>query len=411
MKQNEFKKIDELCDIRRGASPRPISDPKFFGGNVGWVRILDVTSSSKYLNETEQYVSKLGEKNSLRVEKGQLIMSICGTIGKPIIVNIPACIHDGFVKLYNLSDVVLEYLYYILQFSEEKLKAFGQPGTQVNLNTTLVGNLEVFVPQILEQQKIAEILTTIDNIIEKTEQIIEKYKKVKEGMMQDLFTRGIDENGNLRPSYDQAPHLYKETELGMIPKEWFVANLGDLCNDLVNGGTPPTNILKYWNGNIPWITGADFEEGKITNIRRKITTEAVLNSSTNVINKGNLLVVTRTGVGKIAIAPRNIAISQDITGVYFKEIAYTLYFYYRLQFEIANLKSFNQGTSINGITRDVLINHKLAVPNLSEQKEIAYILKEIDNKINNEGAYLSKLQKLKQGLMQDLLTGKVRVKV
>lgn len=96
-----IKKIGELAKVRRGASPRPIDDPKYFGGEVGWVRIVDVSASRKYLQTTSQYVSPLGESLSVRVDKGDLIMSIAGTVGRPILIDIPACIHDGFVHLYD----------------------------------------------------------------------------------------------------------------------------------------------------------------------------------------------------------------------------------------------------------------------------------------------------------------------
>ena len=143
---NEWKRISSLAHVRRGASPRPIGDPSYFGGNVGWVRISDVTRSSRFLRETEQYVSPLGESLSVRVNPGDLVMSICGTLGRPIVIDIPACIHDGFVQFTNLKNVDSVYLFYALQFSESKFNGMGQPGTQTNLNTTLVGRLEIFAP-------------------------------------------------------------------------------------------------------------------------------------------------------------------------------------------------------------------------------------------------------------------------
>ncbi len=221
--------IGKIAKVRRGASPRPIDDAKYFGGDtVGWVRITDATNSRKYLRKTEQYLSPLGESLSLRVHPGDLVMSICGTIGRPIIIDMPACIHDGFVQLYDLKNADTEYLYYLLQFHEKALEAKGQPGTQVNLNTTIVENFGVFFPDISEQRKIASILSTVDNLIAKTEAAVEKYKAIKQGLMHDLFTRGIDPASGgtcLRPPHTEAPELYKKTELGMVPREWEVTNI------------------------------------------------------------------------------------------------------------------------------------------------------------------------------------------
>ncbi|MEA2076460.1 MAG: restriction endonuclease subunit S, partial [Candidatus Marinimicrobia bacterium] len=262
------------------------------------------------------------------------------------------------------------------------------------------------------QRKIARILTKIDNIIEKTESTIEKYKAIKQGMMHDLFTRGVDvKTGKLRTSYEDAPELYKETALGMIPKGWDIGVLNDYCMSFINGGTPSTKNSAYWQGNIPWITGADFlETFEIGLIRRKITYEAVKNSATHVIPKGNILLVTRTGVGKLAIAPTDIAISQDITGLILdSEITIVDYFYYYFQRLVEDFKKMNQGTSINGIIRDDLMNCPIHVPKTTEQTMVAAKLLRIDNRLKNEQQYLDKHKKLKQGLMQDLLTGKKEV--
>ena len=242
---NNIRSIGSFAKVRRGASPRPIHDPRYFGGDVGWVRISDVTQRNyKYLQQTTQYLSKLGESKSLRVDKGDLVMSICATVGKPIIVDMAACIHDGFVQLYDLQDTDTEYLFYLLQFHEKNFEKRGQPGTQVNLNTTIVESELVFFPKFEQQQKIAKILTTVDNLIEKTQALIGKYTAIKQGMMADLFTRGIDLSGTpdtnpnygqLRPSYEQAPELYKQTELGWVPKEWEVIPSTDICERICVG--------------------------------------------------------------------------------------------------------------------------------------------------------------------------------
>lgn len=412
---SEFSKIGEHASIRRGASPRPINNPIFFGGEVGWVRISDVTSSRKYLRRTSQFVSKLGESLSVKVNQGDLIMSICGTIGKPIIIDIPACIHDGFVLFYNIIDTDSEYLYYLLQFHEPDLIKKGQPGTQINLNTTIVSNFSAYFPKdIYIQKKIAKILNFTDELIQKSETAIEKYKAIKTGMMQELFNYGIDvKTGKLRPTYKEAPELYKQTKLGWIPKEWEVATIKDVCNEFINGGTPSTKNPSYWIGTIPWITGADFlETFEVGYIRRHINENALIGSSTHLIKSGNILLVTRTGVGKLAIAPFDVAISQDITGLVLNaELLDVGFFYYYLQVLVEDFKKMNQGTSINGIIRNDLEEKQIARPPINEQKMIKRVLGSIDSLIKNETNDLAKYNQLKIGLMSDLLTGKVRIEI
>jgi type I restriction enzyme S subunit len=197
---------------------------------------------------------------------------------------------------------------------------------------------------------------------------------------------------------------YKETEIGEIPVEWEVKSFSEACGRLLNGGTPNTQVPKYWDGSIPWITGADVVNQKIENIRRYITEKAVEDSSTSVIPKECLLVVTRTGVGKLAITPFDVAVSQDITGVIPKTDYDIEYLFWVLNASRNYFQNLTQGTSINGITRNDLTQFKFAVPPLPEQRRIAAVLSTIDEAIEKTEALIAKLRQVKAGLMQDLLT-------
>ncbi|NBW60071.1 MAG: restriction endonuclease subunit S, partial [Crocinitomicaceae bacterium] len=186
----EVKKLGEVATIVRGASPRPIEDAKWFDNQspIGWVRISDVTKSKKVLNETTQTLSDLGVKNSRLVENGNLIMSICATVGRPILTTFDVCIHDGFVVFRN-PQIDKEYLYYFLTFIEDNWSKSGQTGSQMNLNTALINNTEIPFPNSNEEQtRIANIFSDMDAELSALEQKLEKYKKVKLGMMQELLT-------------------------------------------------------------------------------------------------------------------------------------------------------------------------------------------------------------------------------
>ena len=184
-------RLGDLCEIRRGASPRPIKDPKWFANTGrGWVRISDVTAcSTTRLLETEQYLSELGVTKSVPVEPGELIMSICATIGVPRIVGIPVCIHDGFVVFRKTEGrISREFLYYFIELVTERLKNSGQPGTQKNLNTTIVGNIIVPDISMEEQVRIAGVLGEADEDIAIQSNQIEKLRTEKKALMQQLLT-------------------------------------------------------------------------------------------------------------------------------------------------------------------------------------------------------------------------------
>ncbi|MFD9722769.1 restriction endonuclease subunit S [Streptomyces sp. NPDC059072] len=147
-----------ISRIQRGASPRPIDDPVYFDemGTHAWVRISDVTASDKYLVETTQRLSALGVSLSVPLRPGELFVSIAGSVGKPIITQIPCCIHDGFVAITNPL-VNTDFLYYVLLLGDA-FRGLGKLGTQLNLNSETVGSIKIPIPPEHEQAVIVSQL-------------------------------------------------------------------------------------------------------------------------------------------------------------------------------------------------------------------------------------------------------------
>jgi type I restriction enzyme S subunit len=189
----KIKKIGDIAKVYRGASPRPIESPIWFSekSSIGWVRISDVTKSIKYLKQTTQKLSDAGVRSSRFIEKGNLIMSICATVGRPILTELDTCIHDGFVVFTNLQ-IERDYLYYYLASIEGDWSKHGQTGSQMNLNTYLINSTFIHFPNDKDEQRtITTILADMDNEIEALEQKLHKYKMIKQGMMQVLLTGKI----------------------------------------------------------------------------------------------------------------------------------------------------------------------------------------------------------------------------
>jgi len=332
-------------------------------------------------------------------DKGDILVSVRAPVGEINIASHKCCIGRGIaaVQAKGIHD---KFLYHSMIFYRKNLQKMAQGSTFEAINRKELAELLTLLPPLPEQEKIADILTTVGKAIEKTTQVIEKTKELKKGLMQRLLTRGIGHN------------KFKRTELGEIPEEWNTVMLKDIVRKFYNGGTPDTACNECWDGNIPWITGADFENQKVNQIRRNITREGLENSATNIIPKGDLLVVTRTGVGKLAIAPFDIAISQDITGIILdSEKAFTGYVYWYLDHKADRLRSIIQGTSINGLLRGDLESFRILLPPVEEQRKISGILSSIDDEIEKKLNHKKQMQTLKKGLMQVLLTGKLRVTV
>ena len=202
---------------------------------------------------------------------------------------------------------------------------------------------------------------------------------------------------------------YKQTEIGVVPKEWSVMILRDIA-DFWGGGTPSKSIAEYWNGDIPWISSSDISLNSVhgLNITRYITGQAVKESSTQLCPRNAILIVTRVGVGKIAIAPTKICTSQDFTNIVLRQDNVE-YVARALQPVFHCMSNETQGTSIKGVTTDEVKNTSIALPPIKEQEQIATVLSEIDELISLAEKQISKKKAIKQGAMQELLTGKRRL--
>ncbi|MBW2631894.1 MAG: restriction endonuclease subunit S [Deltaproteobacteria bacterium] len=188
--------IKRLTLVKRGASPRPIDDPKYFeeDGEYAWVRIADVTASSRYLEKTTQQLSELGKSLSVPLEPGALFLSIAGTVGKPIINKIRCCIHDGFVYFPQYRENK-NFLYYIL-VSGQPYHGLGKWGTQLNLNTDTVGGIHIGLPTRDEQDAIAAFLDReterLDNLIKKVQESLDMLREYRTALISAAVTGKID---------------------------------------------------------------------------------------------------------------------------------------------------------------------------------------------------------------------------
>lgn len=251
-----------------------------------------------------------------------------------------------------------------------------------------------------EQRRIAEVLYSVDVSIQKVDGAIAKTERLKKGLMQKLLNKGIGHTE------------FKDTEIGKIPKEWQIVRLKDVAFDFIGGGTPATSNSDYWNGDIPWMTSAHINGRIIASGQKYITKQGLENSATNLVPKENIFVATRVGIGKAAINKIDVAISQDLTGVIAdKNKAIPDFLYWVLINRERRLKSLAQGSTIKGILRDELGRLRIPRPSLPEQQKISEILSTVDKKLELDRKRKEKLERIKKGLMNDLLTGRKRVKV
>lgn len=263
-----------------------------------------------------------------------------------------------------------------------------------------------------EQKKIAEILTKVDEAIENTEKLIQKYEQVKVGLMQDLLTKGIDENGNIR---SEETHQFKDSPLGRIPVEWDCDTLGSIYK-MKSGITPSRAEKSYFDDNgTNWVKTLDLNEDRLFSTEEKISKKAINFTSISVMPTDSILIAMYGGweqIGRTSILSKPSATNQAITALFNpnKQLKseYTMFF---LQTNRWRWKQFAVSTRKDpNITKKDISNFNIAYP-INETEQL-YIISKIDSVkkyIDNIKSTLYKLKNQKQGLMQDLLSGKVRV--
>jgi type I restriction enzyme S subunit len=334
-------------------------------------------------------------------EKNDILISVRAPVGDVNISASKLCIGRGLASIRcNSQKILYLFLFYFMKYKSKKFENISSGSTFKAIRRSELDNFEVLLPPLNEQKKIAEIFGTVDQSIEKVEEAIGTTQTLKKGLIQELLIKGIGHKE------------FKETEIGRIPKEWKIKKFEDFSLDFIGGGTPSTTNKKYWNGDIAWMTSAYIDDKEIINGQRYITKEGLKNSATNIVPKDNLIVATRVGIGKAAINRIDIAISQDLTGVIIaKEQADMDFLYWQLINNENKLKSLAQGSTIKGILREDLGKIKIPFPPLSEQQRIAEILSSVDKRIKLLRNRKERLGRVKKGLMEDLLTGRKRVKL
>ena len=411
----ELKRIDEVATAVSGGTPSRDID-EFWDGEINWATPTDITrGNNRILKFTKEKITLKGVQNSSTkiLPIGTLLMTSRATLVAIKIAGTEVCTNQGFKSLIPKDSIDKWFLFYQMKNHKTQYERYGIGTTFLEVNKSDTDRfLLPFPKEKSTQTKIAQILTTLDNVIEKTEATIEKYEAIKKGMMHDLFTRGIGSDGQVRPRYEEAPELYKKSALGWIPKEWRIEPISNVTSYVdYRGKTPPKSDsgiylvtaknVKFgyidYNCSREYILPSSYEStmsrGKPLVGDVLITTEAPM---------GNVAQVNREG---IALAQRIIkyrAADSELTNDFLKNTFLSDYFQNLLY-------SQSTGSTVTGIKGSKLHKLEIFIPMKNEQILINKRLNEIESLLNSEKEFLSKQTQLKQGLMQDLLTGKVSV--
>lgn len=383
--------------------------------------------NSRINKESCQFISPEvanGIYSHFQLEENDLVVSTSGTLGKKAFVtknDLPLLLNTSIIRFKPLDalKISLEFLNQLLEDYDFLYDLYSQStgSAQVNVGPTHLKKLNIKIPSsVKEQELIAKILSNVDKSITQTEQLITKYTRIKTGLMQDLLTKGIDENGNIR---SEETHEFKDSPLGRIPKEWQCLTIGDIAERLRSGVTPRGGSAVYQKEGIMLIRSQNvysygFKLNDIAYISEEINSR-MLGSQLETFDV--LLNITGASIGRSTFVPENHPLSnvnQHVCSIRIKntslEKALFLSSFLNSIYGQNQIQQNNAGSNREGINYNQI--RALHIPwfsNIDEFSNFKKIVTKATEKIDNLKISHSKLQVLKTGLMQDLLSGKVRV--
>ncbi len=414
-------RLDDLGKHYGGLTNKTKDD---FGKGKPYIPYLNIFTNGKVDKSYLELVDVKNNEHQNRVKRGDLFFTTSSEtpheagMTSVLVDDIGEAYLNSFCfgfRLDNFDSLLPEFAVHLFRGKEVRktISDLAQGSTRYNLSKSIFfEKVYLNLPSLPQQKKIAKILSTVDAVLDKTEAAIAKYRQIKQGLMQDLFTRGIDVNtGQLRPKQQDAPELYKQSELGWIPKAWDVEELGN-NNITYAGGTPNRSIEHFYKGTIPWVSSGEVNKDSITDTKEKITDDALRFSSAKMVPSNSVLIALYGATaGQVSMLKINACTNQAVLAIIPNPDWNRYFIYYGLNFSKERILFLAQGSGQPNLNKGLIDSTSFWKPNLKEQTIIANKLQSIDQKIHTEQQALAKYQQLKAGLMQDLLTGRVEVGV
>jgi len=379
---------------KRGSGHTPDKKhPEYWNGSIKWVSLRDSDALDRlYIEETAATITVAGIANSSAVlyPVGTVILSRDAGVGKSAVMQAEMAVSQHFIAWQCSQNLHNIYLYYWLQVAKPEFERIAMGSTIKTIGLPYFRSLRLALPPLPEQQAIAEALSDADALIEALEQLLAKKRQIKQGAMQELLTG--------------------QKRLPGFSGEWEMKRLGAIA-EMSSGGTPVSSNSAFYDGPIRWVAIADITKaGKyIEATERNLSEEGLANCAAKIFPTGTVLYAMYASLGECSIAKVPLSSSQAILGIQAKSALSSEFLYYFLQSIKPQVRGMGQqGTQAN-LNKRMVQDFQLRLPLIDEQTAIATILSDMDAELAALETRLTKARQLKQGMMQELLTGRIRL--
>ena len=416
--------IAEVARVVGGGTPsRDVG--QFWNGSIPWVTPGEISAETAVsLNDTREHISPAGLVGSgaTLLPAGSLMITTRATLGARAINLVPMTTNQGFKSLVFPDSEDSQFFYYLTEKLKPELKRRASGTTFLEVSGGELARIRVPVPPKGERTQIAMVLDTLDTTIRQTEAIIDKLKQIKQGLLHDLLTRGIADNGELRPPQSEAPHLYKESALGWIPIRWDVCGVLDIAPadrqciltgpfgaqlgqaDFISEGVPVLRIGNVQAGYIDWTDTQFVSYAKAARLDRfSVLSGDLLFARQGATTGRNALADDRSNGALINYHLIRVAVDRRRCEPTFLHAAFNSH-HSRGQVD----QEKGRGTR-EGINSKQIAALRFVLPPIGEQITIVARVEALGGIMAQEVLLAAKQRTLKSGLMDDLLTGRVRV--
>ena len=383
-------KLGEVTEIVKGGTPNR-NVMKYFRGNIAWAIPSDITAlnSALYINDTATHISEEALSNSAAklLPVGTVLLTSRATIGETAIATVPMATNQGFANFICRDALLNVFLAYYLRYIKEKLNDLASGSTFKEVTKRTLLNIEIPLFPLEEQRAIAEALSDVDGLLNALDALITKKRAIKQAVMQQLLT------GKTRlPGFRGVWETKQVSEFG----------------DIVTGATPSTKVNAFWDGPYPWITPTDITSERDMTVSERMITQEGLNAI-RTLPPNTVLVTCIASIGKNAILRITGSCNQQINAVTPSDAHNVEFLYYLFEFNSDFLLANAGITATNIVSKSTFSNLVFKVPLLEEQIAIATVLSDMDTEIAALEQRRTKTRAIKQGMMQQLLTGRVRL--
>jgi len=402
------KRLRYVCEFRNGYTPSKANGEYWADGTIPWYRMEDIREFGRFLKESKQSISKDAVKGCGLFEAGSFILATTATIGEHAMLIVDSLANQQFTNLKirkSLNHTVTkEFFFYYLFVIDEFCKSTTKTTTFPAMDMTDLRNFGVSIPPLAEQEAIAAWLDEkcgeIDAAIAKVDREIELIDELKQSEISRVVTRGLNPNASLRPSGIDW--------IGNIPSHWEIAPVKYSFN-LFAGATPKTEKAIYWDGEIIWITPADYktDDHYISKGRKNITKEGLASCATEIVPINSLIFSKRAPIGTVSLAKTPLCTNQGCISCVPKSATNSNFFYYSCRIATKEFEMLGSGATFLEISSSNFANFKMPLPPLTEQQAIADYLDKKCAEIDGLKAKLSKKRETLKELRQSIISSKI----